>query len=63
MGKWSFLARLQQLYKGIHQIDLHMPPGIVGLTLEYPFTIDRKDLKEFIKLEEIDVSWVKFAIR
>jgi len=61
-AKWPFLARLQQVYKGIRQVGLHMPPGIVGMK-DYPYTIDSKDLKEFIKLEEIDVSWVKFAIR
>lgn len=39
-----------------------MPPGIVGTELTYPYTIDNKDLKEFMHLEEIDAGWVKLAI-
>lgn len=39
-----------------------MPKGIVGENLDYPFSIDAKDLREFLRLEEIDIAWITLGI-
>lgn len=56
------MARLRVLYKNFSHVDLQMPAGVVGETTTYPFSIDKKDVREFLNVEEIDVAWVQLAI-
>ena len=39
-----------------------MLDGIVGHGITYQFIIDKDDVKQFLSLVDLDISWIQFAM-
>ena len=60
--RFPSLAQLYTLSTPSFKVDIKMDEGIVDANNSYTIAIDAPDVRKFLSMEELDISFLKLAI-